>query len=205
MPILCPVCFAEAKFMFIKSGTYYYQCNHCRTLFSDALVNDNMVGGTNEPVRNENNTERIERIKKYGTGISVLDFGCGHGLFVRDMRKAGLDAVGYDKFNTLVNVLPNRKFDVVTMIEVIEHLNHPFDEINQIYKLLNPGGIVYIETSFVDIADEFGISLEEFEYVNPKIGHSTIFSHYGLDILMKDKKFIPQQHLNRNTRIYKKV
>jgi hypothetical protein len=26
-----------------------------------------------------------------------------------------------------------------------------------------------------------------------------------LDILMKDKKFIPQQHLNRNTRIYKKV
>jgi len=201
--ICCPACFDEADYAFNKCNVDYWQCIECETLFSEPLSNDNMVGGTNEPVRNNNNRERIERLKKHGS--KILDYGCGNGLLVNDLLGAGLDAQGYDKFNPMFDKLPNATFDVVSMIEVIEHLSYPFEELDEIRDILKPGGVVYIETSFVDIAKEFEISLKEYEYVNPTIGHATIFSHKGLDILMRQIGFVPINHLNRNVRQYKKI
>lgn len=201
--ICCPVCKQEAHYQFTKSEIEYWQCTSCLTLFSEALFNDNMVGGTNEPVRNQNNRERIKRLSVHGNVI--LDYGCGNGILLNDLKRAGFDAYGYDKFSDEFGKMPEMQFDVVSMVEVIEHLSHPFAEIDEIFNVLKPGGVLYIETSFVDIADELKISLEDYDYVNPLIGHSTILSHKGLDILMRDKGFIPIHHLNRNVRQYKKA
>ena len=61
-----------------------------------------------------------------------------------------------------------------------------------------------VETSFVDIAAQEGIELEDFFYIEPSVGHSTIFSHHGLDLLMATKGLPPLQHFNRNVRLFYK-
>lgn len=201
----CIICGDKTEKRLKKEGVQYYQCKNCKTLFSESLPNDNMVGGGFEFERNKNhNEERIFRIKEFLNGKNILDYGCGNGMLVDDMKKANLICDGYDKFNPKFDKIINSNYDVITMVEVIEHLSAPFSEIDEIYSLLKPGGFLYLETSFVDVATEENIELEDFFYISPSVGHSTIFSHRGLDILMLKKGFMITSHINRNVRVYQK-
>lgn len=203
---ICPVCKNSAPLRLTKGDIEYNQCTFCKTLFSGYIDNSNMVGGEWEEGRNEKHkTERIDRVKVLmGIYGSVLDFGCGHGLMVNDFREAAITCDGYDKYNPKFDKLKDEKYNLVTMVEVIEHLSPPFEELNIIFDKLADNGIVYIETSFVDVAEEEKIPLEDFFYIAPQNGHCTIFSHKGLDLLMQSKGFVAQKHMNRNVRIYQK-
>lgn len=203
----CPACNSHSYDVFKKKETQYYQCSYCTTIFSDALPNDNMVGGGMEVERNtQQNDGRLERfVNLVGLSGKVLDYGCGHGMLLDYLKERQINSFGYDKFNPDYNFIAEHEFDLVSMVEVIEHLSEPFSELDQINMLLKEGGILYIETSFVDIAKQRGIKLDEFFYIEPSVGHSTIFSHFGLDILMVKKGFLPLAPINENVRLYKKA
>lgn len=208
---ICPVCNNQATFRLTKESTSYFQCCNCRMLFSDPIDQDGMVGGEHEEGRNiEQNHLRIARIDEMIRGskredTKILDFGCGHGMFVADMKKAGYNAEGYDAFNDEYSTLPiTNQFHIITMTEVIEHTSYPFVELQWIHKALLPGGCVVIETSFTNIAEQEKIPLEDFFYIAPQNGHCTVFSHHALDLLMVKKGFIPRQHFNRHVRLYQK-
>ena len=204
----CPICTNHSHLMFNKLGVDYYQCTNCKTLFSAPIDQDNMVGGGAEEERNTlQNSDRIERVKTiFGgkvDGVKVLDFGCGNGMLISDLIKYGYDAVGYDGFNEKYNTLPPKdSFHICTMIEVAEHLVSPFIEFDCIYRSLLKGGVLMVETSFVNVAEQEGIELEDFHYVAPQSGHSTIYSWHGLDLLLSKKGFSPLQHINRHVRLY---
>jgi 2-polyprenyl-3-methyl-5-hydroxy-6-metoxy-1,4-benzoquinol methylase len=203
----CTICGHQSKIIFNKKGYDYYECSHCKSIFvPDGIDQSGKVGGEHEVGRNEKeNSVRIERFKelvgKYG---KILDWGCGHGYLVRDCLDDGIDAVGYDKFNPEFEKLPNGKFNLVSMVEVIEHTFSPFGELDMIYESLLPNGVFMAETSFIDVAVEEHIPIEEFFYISPEHGHCTIFSHYGLDVLMIKKGFKVLPAINRNVRIYQK-
>ena len=203
----CPACNDTSKERLVKKDVQYYQCQYCGTLFSGELPNDNMVGGGMELERNlQQNQGRLERfIALAGKDAKILDYGCGHGMLKDFLLENNINAFGYDKYNKEYNFITEHEFDLVSMVEVIEHLSHPFYELDQINLLLKPNGVLYIETSFIDVAFEEKIELEDFFYIEPSVGHSTIFSHYGLDILMVKKGFLPLRHINRNVRLYKKA
>jgi 2-polyprenyl-3-methyl-5-hydroxy-6-metoxy-1,4-benzoquinol methylase len=101
----------------------------------------------------------------------VLDFGCGPGFFMEalvkrnistwgiDFSEQSIDAAkerlkGYLHFegiilaNSLPTEIESESFDVVFLIETIEHLL--FDDLtgtlNEIYRILKPGGFVVITT-----------------------------------------------------------
>lgn len=160
-----------------------------------------MIGGVAEDERTNDNAERVRRFKLYGCK-TLLDFGCGHGYLVRDALDLGLTAYGYDKYNSDFQSLPN-EVDVVSMVEVIEHTVAPFAELDMVYDCLRLKGYVYIETSFTDIGRSLG-ELHDFFYISPEAGHSTIFSHKSLDLLMISKGFTPKEHINPTVRIYQK-
>lgn len=203
----CPSCQSTSSVLFRKDNYDYYQCSYCWTVFiPGGLDQSNKIGGEHEVGRNEKeNSLRIDRIAslvgKYGR---ILDFGCGHGLLVKDLQKVGMDAVGYDAFNRDFDKMPDGQFNLVSLIEVIEHTTYPFDELSVIYDKLLPNGIVKIETSFVDVSWEEKIPLNEFFYFSVINGHCTVFSHFGLDVLMKSRGFKVVPPINRNVRIYQK-
>lgn len=198
----CPVCQHDNPVAFDKSGVDYHLCEVCQTCYSVALPNANMLGGVAEEERRNDNAERVRRFKLYGCK-SLLDFGCGHGYLVNDAADLGLTVFGYDLYNPQFSKLPVQTVDVVSMVEVIEHMVAPFFELNMVWDALKPKGHVYIETSFTDIGKKLG-PLEEFFYISPEAGHSTIFSHKSLDMLMTAKGFTPLQHINPTVRIYQK-
>ncbi len=73
-----------------------------------------------------------------GRNGKYLDYGGGYGLFVRLMRDAGLDFYHYDKHcanifarGFEVEVPPQPPYELVTAIEVFEHLAQPLEEIGR--------------------------------------------------------------------------
>lgn len=185
---------------FVKGGVQYYK-DELNNWFCSYIKQEDLVGGEKEPERNLNeiNETRLKRVREI-TGKQnpfVLDYGCGNGLMVDYFKAKGINITGHDKFNPKFNRLElGTGYDCVTLTEVIEHLTEPWNELKQIKECLAPNGKVMIETSFTDWLTPDDI------YVNPSVGHCTIFSHIGLDHLMARFGFQPGQHINRNVRIY---
>jgi hypothetical protein len=208
----CPICNNAAPPRLKKGNVEYCQCSSCGTLFSEPIDQEGMVGGGNEVPRNElQNHIRIARVdelvaKMKKEDVYILDYGAGHGGLVKDLKTAGyINTVGFDPYNPEFSKFPERnKYDIITCIEVIEHTSAPYIELDVMCRSLMRNGIVIFETSFVDVATEENIELENFEYICPEVGHSTLFSHWGFDLILAIKGFRPIQHWNRHCRAYAK-
>lgn len=194
----CPACSAPSESVFIKADHIYYDCRECGTVFiPGGLRQDGMVGGTGEGERIKANTERVQRFRSLGAK-SVLDYGCGNGALVWECEHKGLIAKGYDPHNPLFSAFPMEQFDLIAMVEVIEHLPFiPFEIANAA-----PGTWLYIESSFR--GNRTVEDLVRWDYVNPLIGHSTIWSERGLDGVLALNGFASKTPFNQHVRIYRK-
>lgn len=192
----CPICSTVNAIAATKSGVAYRQCASCHTIYSVPLDQAGKVGGCAEEERRLSNKFRLECLSILGCR-SLLDFGCGHGYLVESARSAGFEAKGYDRYGPpSFSALPERTFAAVTMVEVVEHLHAPFDEFDTVRRLLEPNGCLLVETSFSDF-----IAVSD-SYVDPELGHNTVFSHEALDSLLDQKEFTLRWAVNRNVRIY---
>ena len=191
----CPVCSVNNEPAGQKFDRDYYQCAGCASLYTQELPQAGMVGGTGQEDRNAVNSVRLEVLRHLGV-VTLLDYGCGNGQLVQAAGTAGFLATGYDPFNPTYALKPAGAFDGVTLIEVVEHLYHPFAELDFVRARLAPEGIVYVETSFADFTPLAA------PYVDPRIGHHVIFSFHGLDQSMAEKGLVLRAALNRNVRVY---
>lgn len=105
-------------------------------------------------------------LKRYPTAARVLDLGAGTGAFVQRLQDAGysnvvasdIDGSGYLASVPFVQLDLNREFapsigrlfDVVTAIEVIEHLESPAHFLRQCGRLLAPGGEIVLTTPNIE-------------------------------------------------------
>lgn len=125
-----------------------------------------------------------------------LDFGCGAGGFLKFMREHGplagrpVDLTGHDvgsyaeqlKARDGFRILgldelsrePDGCYDVISMIEVIEHLPSPLEPLALVARLLRPGGLLLLTTGNLDspIARRQGI---RYRYCAPEI-HVSLFN-----------------------------
>ena len=103
--------------------------------------------------------ERLE-IKKTGT---LLDFGCGNGAFLKAFAELNSEwkLYGYDLDETHqqeVLSIPNveefyysnldqisQRFDLISMVHVLEHIPNPIKILQSLRRLLRPNGMILIQ------------------------------------------------------------
>jgi SAM-dependent methyltransferase len=103
-----------------------------------------------------------------GARRSVLDVGCGNGEFLHWARRLGWNCYGVELDPEAAAVARARGaeilgselrelsaahdgfFDAITLSHVIEHLHDPLAALRHCWRVLKPGGLLWIETPNID-------------------------------------------------------
>jgi len=113
----------------------------------------------------ERNLHWLKTLLKYQLPpANVLELGCSQGSFVALLQQAGYGALGIEMspwvvsfgretFKVPIEVgpvetlnLPQGSFDVIALMDVLEHLPDPLGTIGYCVNLLKPGGLLLIQT-----------------------------------------------------------
>jgi 2-polyprenyl-3-methyl-5-hydroxy-6-metoxy-1,4-benzoquinol methylase len=92
----------------------------------------------------------LRRLRSAGleSSDSILDYGCGNGLFLEFLRLKGFARVsGYDPYVPEFGAPPEGPFDCVVANDVIEHVDDPRSTLGDCARLVRPGGLLYIGTA----------------------------------------------------------
>jgi 2-polyprenyl-6-hydroxyphenyl methylase/3-demethylubiquinone-9 3-methyltransferase len=135
----------------------------------------------------QSNPERLDNqlaaVKRHLTiaGKKALDIGCGGGLFLAQLKAAGANVTGVELSDTRAFYAKTKygfevvkrtiedeywknfygSFDIVTLWDVIEHVNYPMATVQAAARMLKPGGILLIDTP---CRDAFYHRFGEFTY-----------------------------------------
>ncbi len=94
----------------------------------------------------------------------VLDIGCGRGQMLRELKSMGWECFGTEFPGQASKSLPftvyegdlaelklqPQSFDAVTLWHVFEHLKNPFSALDEIGRILKPGGLLVISVPNIE-------------------------------------------------------
>jgi 2-polyprenyl-3-methyl-5-hydroxy-6-metoxy-1,4-benzoquinol methylase len=101
--------------------------------------------------------------RKFKKKKKILDIGCGWCQSLIYFKKKGYDCYGFDpskeaveygvknKINVKhagideIKIFGNKKFDIVTLLNVLEHLTDPIEALSKIKNILNKKGLLVID------------------------------------------------------------
>jgi 2-polyprenyl-6-hydroxyphenyl methylase/3-demethylubiquinone-9 3-methyltransferase len=118
------------------------------------------------------NPLRLTYVQKHTeiSGKNVLDMGCGGGILTEALAKAGAITTGIDMSDDAINIAKKHaeksalaihyekiriedfadthphEFDVITCMEMLEHVPDPFAIIQAATRLLKPNGMIFFST-----------------------------------------------------------
>lgn len=122
--------------------------------------------------------------KEYNLNNKILDLGCGNGDFTEEIEKLGFNVIGADinppkgkKYITMdiqheIYPFNDNTFDIIFSKSVIEHLRNPEKMVDEVYRILKPGGI------FICMTPSWKHSYREQFYIDHT--HYTPFTRYSL-------------------------
>lgn len=169
--------FAATADCFQRYGTIV-QCLECKLVYTNPRPSDRdilrgYVEGEDQKYfveaesRSINAYLSLHTVRRYRTGGRLLDIGCSMGFFLNAARIL-FDAHGVElsrwacdfagnklginvRCGTLQDArFPSGHFDVVTLIDVIEHLPDPMGTMREIARIIKPGGMIYLVTPNIE-------------------------------------------------------
>jgi SAM-dependent methyltransferase len=157
-----------------KKTFAYYKCIDCSHVYATPRIK-NMYQFyidkqdeqyvKNSDFRRHTYSEVVKILKKFTNKNNILEYGSGMGDFIYVAEKSNFKCVGIEisKFSSqisknlnhevyqcdldqLKNFIGQKKFDVIVMMGVIEHLEYPDRDLKSMDQYLNKGGLIVLWT-----------------------------------------------------------
>ncbi|HSD15414.1 MAG TPA: class I SAM-dependent methyltransferase [Flavobacterium sp.] len=197
----CKICNSPSEKIFSKTilqkyPSNYYKCTACNFVQTDeptwlneaysSAITDLDIGLID---RNNNLKKEVKNIidTHFPESKIYLDFAGGYGVFVRLMRDIGYNFYRQDTY--CENIFANhfditdtdiKKFDIVTGFEVLEHLNEPIREIEE---MLNYADTAIFSTELIPDTND---KIEHWWYITAETGqHIAFYSKEAMEIIAK--------------------
>ena len=204
---LCPAC-AESHGRLVghKEGCALSECIRCSTVFMSAQANGHSVKELYNHYYDQARfelpaaaTASLELLAKsfdpFRETGRWMDTGYGEGGLLSIAEQHGWNCYGTDispraldygqQRGWIVSAtagddprFPSDGFDIITMIEFLEHVNRPQDFLRSAARWLRPGGLVYITTPNAESLNRRFLGLEWSIFSPPE--HMTIWTARGL-------------------------
>jgi SAM-dependent methyltransferase len=152
-----------------------HKCSGCGFVFAASAVSADLVSLYNQMSDSEYEEGHATRVlqmrwllaaalRQHPEARTLLDVGAATGLLVAEARRSGLEAVGVEPSAALVStarginqadvlhgVLPHpalngRRFDLVCLVDVLEHVVNPLQLLRDAKAMLNPDGLLLVVT-----------------------------------------------------------
>jgi hypothetical protein len=175
----------------------YYECRQCGFIFTNAfdhwtteqwrahVYNDDYLLAdppflSERPARNAQIIAGL--FHRELPEISILDVGGGNGKMTNELRKCGADIQSHDPIYGNGTMPGDRRFDLITSFEVIEHVpHHRHDEwMRSVVGLLHRTPFARFLLSTEVLQPHLSIN---WWYICPRNGHISIHSPRSLEIL----------------------
>jgi hypothetical protein len=199
----------EAQFPETTNFVEYFSCEFCGFFFSpdydswssqdfsDRIYNEDYIK-TDPPflyARPSRNAQVISSVllavsekSSADRKFDILDYGSGSGVFGRIMGEFGFDVANCDPHYGNGNP-GDKKFDVITAFEVVEHVRH--DEQHALFArlsgLIKSNGVVIFSTR---VQKGYGTKNPiGWWYVAPRNGHISVHSEFSLETIAEQHGF----------------
>lgn len=153
-------------------------------------------------------SKAIKTLAKPASNLHFLDVGCSSGSVLLIARDLGIgNIVGVEPaskaagtarslgFDVIAGTLdeanfPSNSFDLITLFEVIEHLDSPLGLAREVFRTLKPGGIWLIGTGNAKSWTTSRL-LEKWEYfsISHNGGHISFFNPTSIQLLAQRSGF----------------
>lgn len=170
----CPIC--ESTNLQALKGyeeTALQRCGNCSMVFSGKVADEDMLltfygSGYNRtnylsPITIQRYHELLDRFEPFRKTNKLLDVGAGCGFFLEVAKEKGWEVYGTEFSDDIVAHcrekgleirqgsleqvgFDSEMFDVITCIEVIEHLVDPKKTTEEMHRIVRRGGCVYLTT-----------------------------------------------------------
>jgi len=187
MSAACPICKSKnftVMYEFSKSSPHVNSivpcqivaCRRCSLLYKVKLnsceISEYYIDGFDEHEYFKNLDSSIKVTREIVNSIkdylkekkTLIDLGCGQGIFIEAANNEGLQAAGVELNLKLAAEARNRtgsqiingdvceidkigcKYDIVSMLDLIEHLEDPISLLRSVHRILNNEGYLIVYT-----------------------------------------------------------
>jgi 2-polyprenyl-3-methyl-5-hydroxy-6-metoxy-1,4-benzoquinol methylase len=207
----CPACDNESRRRRgEKDGFQLSQCDSCHTLYVNELPTAEELAALYEvyyedaqlsppPFVSQRLDVVVDHLAPHRELNRWLDVGFGAGLLLQAAKRGGWDVAGTEVANPAFEQmrdegfevylgeigkcgLPAGSFDVVSMVEVLEHVDDPVKLVAEAGRLLRPGGVLYFTTPNIGSLS-YRLLGKRWSVVTPP-HHLQLFSKIGIEIML---------------------
>lgn len=208
----CPSCASKRVKSYGSRNNYNLStCNACGLVFVANFISSNDLnefykGQSCEAYIDQDIELRtfyqklLREILELGlNGDDVLDVGCGSGLFLEEIRKAGLSGTGIEPdpervafsrsrgLNVIQGILPCEElscktFNLIWISHVIEHVPEPNGLIEEVVKIMCPGALLAIITPNIKCLSSRILNVHHRYVIPPE--HVSYYSMHSMRVLL---------------------
>lgn len=159
---VCPLCQKTQNHLFYEEKKRpFYRCEHCSLVFVPEAYHISPEEEKKRYDQHQNNTESqlFDGYKKWmlefwtwmkllGFEGKICDYGSGpHPILSELARLEGINIISYDLYYAPESKASLVDLDLLILSEVVEHFRNPYQEWNDLKKMVKTGGRICIRTS----------------------------------------------------------